>query len=412
MQNLQQNPFLGLKPYETNDRQRLYGRDKDLFLMKDRIFSCRTTLLFAASGVGKTSFINAKIIPDLEGQYCIVYHKQWSVGDPLNELEKSIIAKAPDGSATGAETTGKTLLDHGSFARPVDGRPGKRCLIILDQFEEIFQYHSRQKYFERFIDEIAEVINAPDCNARVLFSMREEFLGELSIFDNKIPDLFNNYYRLKCPTKVEAEEIIERTCSYVKMPVSNEKLGSFVSELTLIDKADLAKENGAAVETAFERDIIAPPFLQIACQRLWDRQYVSGNGANGNKTGDFLVDYQAGDAHAMLRSFCHEILSTFNQHDRTLLADAFDFLVTKKGAKMAYELSSLAEHMNVKEDALKSVLQKLSRPEKRILRETNAPNDSLWFELYHDMYGPIIDEWKRAYRAERTAALRREVKQF
>ncbi|HEY0762439.1 MAG TPA: WD40 repeat domain-containing protein [Pyrinomonadaceae bacterium] len=410
MQNPQVNPFLGLKPYEPKDRLRLYGRDKDLFLMKDRIFSCRTTLLFAASGVGKTSFINAKIIPDLEGQYCIVYHNQWSIGDPLSELEKSIVAKSPDGSAP--TSANKPLLDHLSFTKPADGRPGKRCLIILDQFEEIFQYHSRQKYFEHFIDELASIINTSDCNARVLFSMREEFLGELSIFDNKIPDLFNNYYRLKCPTKLEAEEIVERTCSFVKVPVSNEKLTPFVHELTLIDKADLAKSEANAAENSFERDIIAPPFLQIACQRLWERQYASGNSANGDSSADFLADYKTGDAHAMLRAFCHEILATFNQHDRALLADAFDFLVTKKGAKMAYELSSLAEHMSVKEDVLKSVLQKLSLPEKRILRETNAPNDSLWFELYHDMYGPIIDEWKRAYRAERKAALRRRVKQY
>ena len=71
-----ENPFLGLKPYELRDRQKLYGRDKDLFLMKDRIFSSRTTLLFAGSGVGKTSFINAKIIPELKGQYHVVYHNQ------------------------------------------------------------------------------------------------------------------------------------------------------------------------------------------------------------------------------------------------------------------------------------------------------------------------------------------------
>lgn len=416
MEAAPQNPFLGLKPYEPKDRQRLYGRDKDLFLMKDRIFSCRTTLLFAASGVGKTSFINAKIIPDLETQYSVIYHNQWSIGDPLAALEKSIATQMPGNPhASLTNPSDKSLLEYLAFARPTsengESRPGKRCLIILDQFEEIFQYHSRQKYFERFIDELAEVINSSDCNSRVLFSMREEFLGELSIFDNKIPDLFNNYYRLKCPSKMEAEEIIGRTCSTVDVAVSEDKLKPFVGELTHIDKADLAKDGEVNPETTFERDIIAPPFLQIACQRLWDRQFVTGNGNQNGPRALFLEDYQSGDAHKMLRSFCHEILSTFNVNDRALLANAFDFLVTKKGAKMAYELSSLAEHMDVEEETLKSVLHKLSLPEKRILRETNAPNNSLWFELYHDMYGPIIDEWKRAYREQKRIWLRRRIKQ-
>jgi hypothetical protein len=33
------NPFKGLRPYKQEDRHRLFGRDRDLILMKDRIFS-------------------------------------------------------------------------------------------------------------------------------------------------------------------------------------------------------------------------------------------------------------------------------------------------------------------------------------------------------------------------------------
>jgi hypothetical protein len=84
-------------------------------------------------------------------------------------------------------------------------------ILILDQFEEVFQYHKHTVYFARFIDQLSEMINAPTPEVRVLFSIREEFLGELSVFDNKISDLFNNYYRLKNPSKRQAREIIAAT---------------------------------------------------------------------------------------------------------------------------------------------------------------------------------------------------------
>src|SRR6185369_9839153 len=72
------NPFKGLRPYSQEDRDSLFGRDRDLILMKDRIFSARTTLLFAGSGVGKTSFLNAKVIPALKKQSAVVWHNRWT----------------------------------------------------------------------------------------------------------------------------------------------------------------------------------------------------------------------------------------------------------------------------------------------------------------------------------------------
>lgn len=414
------NPFLGLKPYELKDRQKLYGRDKDLLLMKDRIFSARTTLLFAGSGVGKTSFLNAKIIPELDPQYFIVYHNQWATDEPLVALTKSltarfIIEEAAE-SALPDSTAGQTLIERlGRFKKAApEGGTGNlknRCLLILDQFEEIFQYHAYEKYFSEFIEELSAVINAPDCNVRVLFSMREEFLGELSVFDNNIPDLFNNYYRLKCPNKLEAGEIIERTCSFANVETDQARLTDLVTDLARIERGEpIAADSGSSIdaEEAFiDRDLVELPYLQIACQRLWDRQFSAEPGATA---GTFPADYQTGNARRMLKLFCHEKLSSLNDSERAILADAFDFLVTKKGAKIAYELSSLAEHMQVNEDVLKSVLLKLSKPDSRILRESKGPDGSLWFELYHDMYGSIIDEWKRTYRLNQRASFRKKIK--
>ena len=430
-----ENPFLGLKPYGVKDQ--LYGRDKDLFLMTDRIFCARTTLLFAGSGVGKTSFINAKISPELESQYdSIIYHNQWAIGQPLENLLNSIAEHLPAVEASPAVVVAAAGAQNASPVKPPHpflvsnkfapyfrkfineegSEDSNRCLLILDQFEEVFQYHHAKSYFDFFIKQLAELINFKHCNVRVLFSMREEFLGELSIFDNKIPDLFSNYYRLKNPNKQEAKNIIENTCSLVDMPVHEDQLTDFVRELTWICRAEsTAKPEQNGNETSQDLDIVPPPYLQIACRRLWERQFNSPNSARPAAEEDetpeeqFLSDYKRGDAREMLKSFCEEILDAFNKRDRALIAEAFNYLVTKKGAKMAYALSSLAEHMGVKEDRLQSVLHRLSDPDSRILRESKGPDDVLWYELYHDMYGKIIDEWRQAYREQQQGESRRRL---
>jgi WD40 repeat protein len=438
MQIRKENPFLGLKPYGENDH--LYGRDKDLFLMTDRIFCARTTLLFAGSGVGKTSFINAKIIPELKSQYAsIIYHNKWAIGQPLENLMQSIVERLPaaDPSPSPAVAAVAGSQDAAAAKPPsIDvsnklacylkqfrsEEPGSddtnRCLLILDQFEEVFQHHRGKHNFDVFIKQLTQLINHKHFNVRVLFSMREEFLGELSIFDNKIPDLFSNYYRLKCPNKQEAKTIIAKTCGLVDMPVEHQQLTKLVGELARIEQTETTTpydQNGNEAADELDLDLVEPPYLQIACRRLWERQFNSANSIKSRPATSeaqeekFLSDYQRGDAREMLKSFCEEILNAFNKRERALLAEAFNYLVTKKGAKMAYALSSLADHMGVKEAPLESILHRLSDPDSRILRESQDPDRALWYELYHDMYGKIIDEWRRAYRLQQKKEERRNL---
>src|SRR6185369_3632408 len=136
MQTPKENPFLGLKPYGEKDQ--LYGRDRDLFLMTDHIFCARTTLLFAGSGVGKTSFINAKIIPELNSQYAsIIYHKEWAIGQPLENLLNSIAGHLDVAGASSGVPLAATVAAGSQNAPPVQPcsfAAGNKLAGYLKQF--------------------------------------------------------------------------------------------------------------------------------------------------------------------------------------------------------------------------------------------------------------------------------------
>ncbi|HEX8178699.1 MAG TPA: WD40 repeat domain-containing protein, partial [Pyrinomonadaceae bacterium] len=363
-------------------------------------------------------------LPELQRHnFMVVIHSLWAMGEPLQSVNQ-----------TCAKVLHVPGLDEPSL-KPLFSRDagngqaqGRRGVLILDQFEEVFKYHSDRTYFNQFIELLCALINDDSINLRIVFSMREEFLGELSIFDNRIPDLFNNYYRLKYPHKHEAKEIIRRTSALAQyagadgqpaaVKVDEEKLLDLVEDLSVFEADSAATTsragNGARSHAAVRRDYIMPPYLQIACQRLWRRQFdvLAPPDATpaADAKHDFLARYQPGQARAELNSFCRETLNALPDPQKELAAEAFDFLVTKKGAKMAYEVSDLADKMEVDETRLRRVLMGLSEPDKRILRKS-GPEDAQWYELYHDMYSPFVDEWKREYQKMKKAQLPRWLKE-
>ena len=59
-------PYKGSDSYQQEDSDLFFGRDREAKELKARILSSRFTLLHAPSGAGKTSLLNARLIPDLE----------------------------------------------------------------------------------------------------------------------------------------------------------------------------------------------------------------------------------------------------------------------------------------------------------------------------------------------------------
>ncbi len=59
-------PYKGPQSYGIQDASLFFGRDREAEQLLSKILSSRFTLLHAQSGAGKTSLLNARIIPQLE----------------------------------------------------------------------------------------------------------------------------------------------------------------------------------------------------------------------------------------------------------------------------------------------------------------------------------------------------------
>jgi hypothetical protein len=429
------NPFLGLRPYEEADAAKFFGRERDLAIVRDRILSARATLLFAASGVGKTSFLNAKLMPELAGSHLVFCCSKWSGMKPEDcvltaireRLRKDshlpanlrrVMASLDAYFATGNGHGGTVLPESKTATKPVaptrlsqimSRMMPKRAVLVLDQFEEVFHSYGWEDEFFHFVDELSAIINDEDLKVRVVFALREEFLGELSVFDNRVPDLFNNYHRLKHPGLDQTRRIVEQTCRAVKATVDPEGLQRLIADLSTVRRGPSSlygAVEGRSCVKEIQTDFIMPPYLQLVCHQLWEDQQADP------APDHFLANYQTGHAAQVRDNFCDHKLRAFSNNEQELLSKALEYLVTKRGAKIPYEVNSLAEVLKADVSVLLAVLRKLSAPDTRILRESPQQDGTWWFELYHDMYAPFLYAWKEKRRRDEEERVRQNLEEL
>ena len=62
------NPYVGPRPFQPDDRGRFFGRTGEINQLVPLLYAHRLTVLYAESGAGKTSLLNAGVIPVLQAE--------------------------------------------------------------------------------------------------------------------------------------------------------------------------------------------------------------------------------------------------------------------------------------------------------------------------------------------------------
>src|SRR5262245_41220283 len=62
------SPYKGLVPYDIRDEPLFFGRTEDRRVIATNLRTSRLTLVFGASGVGKSSLLRAGVAADLQAQ--------------------------------------------------------------------------------------------------------------------------------------------------------------------------------------------------------------------------------------------------------------------------------------------------------------------------------------------------------
>ncbi|MDS4030946.1 MAG: HEAT repeat domain-containing protein [Candidatus Contendobacter sp.] len=387
------SPYKGLRPYEEQDRDNFFSREKECRILIDKILVNKLTLLFAASGVGKSSLLQAAVLPRLKDPRHEnrdgVYYNDW-VSPPLEGLKQQVLKTLQQQSllenvALPAELPERSLNEFFSFCALFTRQP---LVVVLDQFEEFFQYQRHTTDFKPFIQQLSAVVTDRDAPIAVVIAMREDFALELNAFKPTLPTLlFENFYRLERLDQANARKAIEEPAQRVDFRFEPDLLEALLKDLATREQRGLA-----AIPLAEELDTVEPAYLQLACSQLWEAEQ-----RNPDRSLRLQTYQDKGRAAGILKNYVESIIGGFSSGDKKLASKAFDHLITRRGTKMAYTAGDLAQFLGVKGEALAKVLDRLETS--RILRRQSRQG-VFWYELYHDLFSKPIEEWNEVYKAK------------
>lgn len=119
-----------------------------------------------------------------------------------------------------------------------------------------------------------------------------------------------------------------------------------------------------------------------------------------------------GGAQEIVRTHLDSALGNFTQAERYVVADLFHQLVTPSGTKIAHSAADLAEYVDLPEAEVTQLLEKLARPDTRIVRAVAPPPGDLGpprYEIFHDVLAPSILDWRSRQAASRRAEEQRRI---
>ncbi len=303
--DLSQNPYVGPRAFEEAESDIFFGRDEEIEILTSLVMTRRLALFYAQSGAGKSSLLRAGLVPELTRQRTIgrgrrrrLYQKMQvlpiaTVGGAIPKVMNQPIANiyifsalyAMQPDANPGELAGLSLSEGltpflTDTPEPLSSakshaRSSPSTLLIFDQFEEVFTSHTT-RWSERkaFFQQVRQALDDHD-TLHVLFTMREDFIAELTPYLNLMPEQLRDRFRLE---RLKREAAIQA----IKEPAvkSNRIFADGVAE-ELVDNlrrsqagkkgSDVVEMEDASAKSEIYGAYVEPVHLQIVCRQLWDK---------------------------------------------------------------------------------------------------------------------------------------------
>ncbi|HEX5732247.1 MAG TPA: hypothetical protein VF131_05370 [Blastocatellia bacterium] len=291
-----ESPYPGIEPFRFMDQQIFAARNDEIWDLQSSITIYRAVLIYGDSGTGKSSLINAGLIPKIldedyvpdrlrvqprAGKEIKVERIRASAGEHESFLP-STFAK-DDATASfeiSVEAFMSRLLEFKNSAAQRRGF-GQSPILIFDQFEEfitLFEETMRGEQTkeaveaaecqQKILDSLVRLIKDEELPIKLLFVFREDYLAKLNILFEHVPKLLDQYLRLLPPHTKDLKQIIR--APFEKEELRREFVKSDAdqghSELT----DELAGEIAAELARRSEGGRVNLSELQIVCRKLWE----------------------------------------------------------------------------------------------------------------------------------------------
>ncbi|WP_296698784.1 ATP-binding protein [Algoriphagus sp.] len=261
-------PFKFLDSYDREDRSVFFGRDEEINALYEMVFQSSIVLIYGASGTGKTSLINCGLAGKFQPHDWLALMIRR--GSNINKSLESALNKSGgkidleseeedwfDEWEDDSDKLGKELSPIGKSIRAVYQKSFRPIYLIFDQFEELFILGSTSEQ-QVFTDNVKGILQSGQ-PVKLIFSIREEYLGYLFDFERAIPQLLKKKLRVEPMNLEKVKQVIIGAANFKDSNISIK-----------------AGEEDAVAEAIFQKIrgdkkslTIQLPFLQVFLDKLY-----------------------------------------------------------------------------------------------------------------------------------------------
>ena len=258
---IDESPYAGLSSFQENDAGKFFGRNKEIAAMVTRIRDRPLMAVVGSSGVGKSSFVRAGLVPALkrsgETWETLVVRPGRTPLESLAGVIQPMVATAAnlademEEQKKLVETLRKEPGHLGHVLRGRARRDNRRLLLFVDQFEELFTQvadASERAAFMACLSACADDATSP---LRVVLSIRSDFIDRVAEDPQFLNELTQGLFFLGPPNREGLRDAITQPA----------ELAGFSFELpaTVEDMLDHLETTPGAL-----------PLLQFAASKLWE----------------------------------------------------------------------------------------------------------------------------------------------
>ena len=288
-------PFKFLDSYNQNDRDIFFGRDEEIEALYEMVFQTSILLIYGASGTGKTSLIQCGLAGKFKSY-------DWL---PLtirrgNNINASLEKQLTDAGGNDVDDEDFATIDPSKkltgLLRLIKGvylSSFKPIYLIFDQFEELYVLGNKEEQ-QQFIEAAKEILKAEQ-PVKMIFSIREEYLGYLYDFEKEVPQLLRKKLRVEPMTLDKVSDVI-KGINYYRF--SNVKIKE--DEINTITEEIFERIRGKKKTLTIQL-----PYLQVFLDKIYlETTHDESRQADALITMDVLQ--RIGDLGDVLRNFLEE----------------------------------------------------------------------------------------------------------
>jgi WD40 repeat protein/serine/threonine protein kinase len=274
----EQLPFRGLRAFTERHADYFHGRDAEVEAFIEALRETAILPVIGLSGAGKSSFVQAGVIPRLREQsaYLVVAMRPGS--DPFLTLAQRLVSSetttpagsalvTPDqaqvGSLEGVEDGGDSDDERG-LAAQLRAAPSllalrllelaesrhRKVLLFLDQLEEVVTLVPDERVQQAFLEALCTAADDVSGPVRVIFTVRDDFLSRLP-GGPALRAALSRVTVLRSPGPEALREILTKPLA---------QTGYRFEEPQLVDE----------IVTAVQGEPASLPLVQFALGRLWE----------------------------------------------------------------------------------------------------------------------------------------------